>query len=366
MSEMGIFMVTAPGLEAALGDEAREKGFRGVNVVPGGVEARGDWSEIWRANLEIRGAVRILARFAEFRAFHLAQLDKRSRKLPWGTLFGADQAVWVEATTRKSKIYHAGAAAQRIGRAITETVGARIEKGAALTVKARIDDNLVTLSLDTSGEALHKRGLKQAVGKAPMRENMAALFLRMCGYDGTGPVVDPMCGSGTFPIEAAEIAAGLSPGRARGFAFEDLAGFDAGRFAALRREPGPLGAPRFYGFDRDQGAISGARANAERAGLTPVTRFECAPVSDLAPPEGPKGLVIANPPYGGRIGNRKLLFGLYGRFGQVLRERFRGWRVGVVTSDAGLARAMEIPFEVSAPVAHGGIRVNLFHTGSIG
>lgn len=129
-------------------------------------------------------------------------------------------------TSKSSRIYHSAAAAQRIETAIREELGATIAADAELCIKARIDDDLCAISIDTSGESLHKRGHKQAIGKAPMRETLASLFLRQCGYDGTEAVVDPMCGSGTFVIEAAEIAAGLKPGRSRRFAFEQLAGFD--------------------------------------------------------------------------------------------------------------------------------------------
>lgn len=362
-TDFGIFMATAPGLEQALADEAQERGFAGARAVQGGVEARGDWPEVWRANLEMRGAARVLVRIGEFRAFHLAQLDKRARKFDWGQVLRADVAVRVEVTCRKSKIYHAGAAAERIERAIAEELGAPVSKQAQLVVKVRIEDDLVTLSLDTSGEALHKRGHKPAVGKAPMRENMAALLLRQAGYRGDLPVLDPMCGSGTFVIEAAEIAAGMQPGRSRSFAFEEMAGFDAAAFGAMKRQGGraPEGL-RFYGYDRDQGAVGNAAENAARAGVGQWSAFACQPVSALEPPEGPPGLVIANPPYGGRIGNRKLLFALYGSFGQVLKARFAGWRVAVVTADAGLAKAMNLPFEAGPPVLHGGTRVHLYQT----
>ena len=362
MSEFGIFMGCAPGLEAWLAEEAVERGFDGVEAVGGGVICRGDWPEVWRANLEMRGASRVLVRVAEFRAFHLAQLDKRARKVAWGEVLRPDVPVRVEATCRKSKIYHAGAAAQRVERAIAEELGAPLAKDAEIVVKVRIEDDLVSVSLDSSGEGLHKRGHKTAVGKAPMRETMAALFLRACGYRGGESVVDPMCGSGTFPIEAAEIAAGLQAGRGRNFAFERLAGFDAGAVQALRRD-GPERVPGvpFFGFDRDQGAVRMAEANAARAGVAEWARFACQPVSALEPPEGAvPGLVIANPPYGGRIGDRKLLFALYGSFGEVLRQRFRGWRVGVITSDGGLAKAMGLPFEAGPPVAHGGLSVKLY------
>ena len=215
MSAYGIFLAAPPGLEPVLAEEVRAKGFDDPRAVPGGVETRGDWAEVRRANLVLRGAGRVLVRIGEFRAFHLAQLDKRARKFPWGDVLRADVPVRVETVTnRKSKIYHAGAATQRVEQAIADTLGAEIGDG-GVTVKLRIDDNLCVFSLDSSGEPLHRRGHKAFVGKAPMRETLAAMFLAQCGFDGTGPVVDPMCGSGTFVLEAAEIAAGLLPGSTR-------------------------------------------------------------------------------------------------------------------------------------------------------
>ncbi|MFW8635509.1 THUMP domain-containing class I SAM-dependent RNA methyltransferase [Cribrihabitans pelagius] len=367
-NDFEIFLTVAPGLEQALLTEAQEQGFAGARAVPGGVVVQGGWSEVWRANLTLRGAARVLARIGEFRAFHLAQLDKRARKFPWGDVLRADVPLKVEVSTnKKSKIYHAGAAQQRVETAIAESLGAPISKDAELTVKLRIEDNLCVFSADTSGEGLHKRGHKSAVGKAPMRETLAAMFLRDCGYAGHEPVVDPMCGSGTFVIEAAEIARGLLPGRSRAFAFEQLATFDADAWQQLRsgnsaRETDLL----FHGSDRNAGAVEMAAANAERAGVAEQTRFLQRAVSDLTPPAGPPGLVIVNPPYGARIGNKKLLFALYGSLGAVLKERFSGWRVGIVTSDTGLARATGLPFlPLGAPVAHGGLKIRLFKTGPL-
>ncbi|MCI2400636.1 class I SAM-dependent RNA methyltransferase [Aliiroseovarius subalbicans] len=363
-----IFLVATPGLERVLVDEARAAGFQGATPCPGGVTFRGSWPDVWRANLTLRGATRVLARIGEFRAFHLAQLDKRARKFPWGDTLRPDLPVRVEVTTnRKSKIYHAGAATQRIETALREAHGIQIDKAAAITVKCRIDDNLCTFSLDTSGESLHKRGHKEAVGKAPMRETLASLFLRDCGFTGDEPVLDPMCGSGTFVIEAAEIAAGLLPGRSRGFAFQQLANFDADAWEALRQAP-PTQTPenRFYGSDRNTGAIDMATKNAARAGVGEFCTFHHSAVADIAPPDGPPGLVMVNPPYGARIGNRNLLFALYGTLGKVLQERFSGWRVGIVTSDAGLAKATKLPFlPLGASVPHGGLSVRLYKTGPL-
>ena len=305
---------------------------------------------------------------------HLAQLDKRARRFPWSEVIAPGTEVRVEVTCRKSRIYHDRAARERLERALSEEAGAIVLSGAAakdedtapegLRLLARIEDDLVSLSLDSSGAPLHRRGHKQFIGKAPMRDTLASLFLRACGYEGTEPVVDPMCGSGTFVLEAAEMSLGLWPGRSRGFAFEGLAGFDAVAWAAMKQKADrPVSDLRFVGSDRDDGAVRGATANAARAGVGEICSFSRHAISDLARPEGKPGLVMVNPPYGARIGNRKLLFALYGSLGSILKDRFKGWRVGLVTSDAGLAKATGLPFQPKPlAVSHGGLTVRLYQT----
>ncbi len=362
-----IFLATAPGLEATLCDEAKANGFRAPKAVEGGVRIEGRWHDVWRANLVIRGASRVLARVDAFRVTHLTDLEKRARRTPWGDILRREVPVCVEATCKSSRIYHSGAAAQRIETAIREELGAPVSEDADVCVRARIEKDLCTISIDTSGELLHKRGFKEAVSKAPMRENLASLFLRQCGYDGSEPVVDPMCGSGTFVIEAAEIAAGLMPGRTRRFAFEQLATFDDEVWQTLRAsKKATTPTVRFYGSDRDAGAIAMSRDNAERAGVAAFTHFEQQTISELAAPDAPPGLVIVNPPYGARIGDTKRLQSLYRALGQTLSNKFAGWRVGLITTDAPLAKATGLPFKPpAAPVPHGGLRVTLFQTGPL-
>ncbi len=367
MDKLGILLSVAPGLERPLVEEARAAGFTVSGQINGGVELVGSWSDVWRANLELRGAARVLARIGSFRVMHLAQLDKRARKFPWGDILRKDIPVSVDVTCHKSKIYHAKAAKQRIVTALTESFGATIADDAPIAIKVRIEDDLCTISIDTSGESLHKRGHKAFVGKAPMRENLAALFLRQMGYEGTEPVVDPMCGSGTFVLEAAQIAAGLMPGRDRAFAFEQLANFDADVFETLRSNATTrIPSVQFYGSDRDAGAIKGAKDNAERAGVADFVTFANHAVSDLRRPEGPTGIVIVNPPYGARIGNKKLLYAVYGALGKTLKERFSGWRVGIITSEPALAMTTELPFkDENPPVSHGGLKIRLWQTGPL-
>jgi putative N6-adenine-specific DNA methylase len=359
-----IFLTALPGLEEALLAEVRGKGFRRPRSVPGGVVLEGGWPEVWRANLWLRGAGRVLARIAQFRAEHLAQLDGRARHVPWATVLRPDIPVRVEASCSRSRIYHSGAAAERIERAIRETLGAPVADEAALSIRVRIEKDLCTISLDTSGELLHRRGHKLAVNAAPMRETMAALFLRRCGFEGNEPVFDPMCGSGTFILEAAEIAARLNPGRDRHFAFEQLATFDAEAWAKMRAvNPGRTPEFRFFGRDRDAGAVAMSAANAERAGVAAFTEFQRAAISEATPPPGPAGLVIVNPPYGNRLSDKKQLLPLYQALGQVLLNRFSGWRVGLVAAEPRLAQATRLPFlPPGPPVPHGGLRVTLYRT----
>ena len=363
-----IFLSTSPGLEDILLQEVIEAGFSNPKVTAGGVTISGNWHDVWRANLSLRGASKVLARIGEFRAFHLAQLDKRARRFPWGETLTSGAKIKVEVSTnKKSKIYHAGAAEERIERAISEEFGAVIvesKQDADIVIKTRIDRNNVILSVNTSGQGLHKRGYKQAMGKAPMRETMAALCLRGCGFSGEEPVVDPMCGSGTFLIEAAEMSAGLLPGRSRDFAFEKLATYDAEKFEALKAKASSSHvSSRFYGSDRNVKVIEFANENAARAGVDQFCTFTPKPLSALERPKGPPGLVIVNPPYGARVGKKKDLFALYNSFGQVMLEKFQGWRVGMVTSDTNLAQATKLPWlPTDAPINHGGLRVKLFRT----
>lgn len=366
MSDFEIFLVATPGLEGPLCAEARANGFK-AKTVAGGVALKGGWSDVWRANLQLRGPTRIMARIDSFHVTHLSQLDKRARRVPWHQVLKRNKPFRVEASCKSSKIYHSGAAAQRIERAIVEELGAQPADDAAVCIKVRIEDDLCTISVDTSGESLHKRGHKQAVAKAPMRETMAAMFLRQCGFDGTQPVLDPMCGSGTFVIEAAEIASGLQPGRSRKFAFEDLASFEPKVWQSMRAEASPLSpSVKFYGSDLDPGAIRMSNANAERAGVADITEFRQCGVEELTAPEGPPGIVIVNPPYGDRIGQKGPLRQLYRSLGQTLLTRFSGWRVGLITNEAKLAEATGLPFSLTAePVLHGGLRITLFRTGPL-
>ena len=357
-----IFLVCPPGLEEWLAGEAVANRFSAPKAVPGGVVFQGRLQDAWRANLCLRGATRVLLRIAGFRAVHLAKLAKRLQQIDWRRHFVPGSVIRVDASAQQSRIYHTGAARERLAKAL-EAAGFTVRDEAPFSVRLRLVDDFCTVSLDTSGTPLFKRGYKEGVAKAPLRENLAALFLRACGFSADEPVLDPMCGSGTFVIEAATMAAGLMPGRSRHFAFEEFASFDAELWQAIQDKSGTGRAvePVFFGFDRDAGAIGLAKANAERAGCGGFAAFTEQAVSAFAPPVPGPGLIMVNPPYGERVGDPAQLTNLYRALGHVLKERFTGWRLGLVTNDGKLANAVGLGLKATTgPVDHGGQKIRLY------
>ncbi|MCQ8186233.1 THUMP domain-containing class I SAM-dependent RNA methyltransferase [Parvularcula maris] len=363
LSRFELFAACPPGLEPVLLEEVREHGWSAAKRQPGGVSFTGSWPDIWRANLLLRGASRILVRLGCFRAPSLNVLHGAAKELPWSEFLREGQAFHVEAAARKSRIYHTGAAEERVAKAAAQPTGAEEAAGEGLKVLVRIDGNEARVSVDSSGELLHRRGFKESVAGAPLRETMASLFLRAAGYDPSLPLLDPFCGSGTTLIEAAEMAAGLAPGRGRRFAFQNFASFrpdayDRARTKALActvRGTGPI-----VGSDRAKGAIEAAVANAERAGAADRVALMVREVSRIEPPEGPPGLILTNPPYGKRLSAGRELEPLYAAFGGVLRERFAGWRVALITESDRLAKATGLKLEPGPPVPHGGLKVRLW------
>lgn len=366
---MDLFAVAAPGTEPLLERELAALGIRG-RAVPGGVELRGDADTIRRVNLESRLASRLLLRLGSFKTLHLNELEKLCAKLDVAPYIRADEPLAVRATCRKSKIYHSGAAEERVQRGLAKKLGAapapaqaNLEEDDAppQAVLVRFDHDVCTLSLDTSGAHLHKRGYRLETAKAPIRETLAAAMLAEAGYAGDVAFVDPLCGSGTFAIEAALIATRSAPGRLRSFAFERWPSHDARAMRLLReqadarRRPAP--AP-IVASDRDEGAVEVARRNAERAQVAIDVRHHA--LSDSRPPAS-HGLLLANPPYGTRIGDTRHLRDLYATLGKLADRHYAQWTVGFVTTDERLARASGLAFtRTSPPVPHGGLRVKLY------
>jgi putative N6-adenine-specific DNA methylase len=229
-----------------------------------------------------------------------------------------------------------------------------------------------TISVDSSGVLLHRRGYRLATAKAPLRETLAAGILLASGWDSPAgevppPLLDPFCGSGTIPIEAALLAHGIPPGRSRRFAFMDWPGYDDGQWATLVAAADAAsgehiarlgGRLRIQGSDRDAGAMEAAQGNAARARVADAVEFSCHAVSAISPPPGP-GWVVTNPPYGVRVAANRDLRNLYAQFGKVLRAQCPGWRVAILGNDRQLLRQLEIPLESGLALVNGGIHVRL-------
>jgi len=371
------FAVTAPGLEPFTAEELRRL-FPDTNPAtePGGVTFRGDPAALYRANLHLRTANRILARLGNFfRAATFEELQQRAAKLPWERFLTPGQPISLRVTCHKSKLYHSDAVARHVSAALAERLGQvspnvkaddETDQPPQLVI-VRIADDRVTVSIDSSGTILHKRGYRQAVAKAPLRETLAAAILMASGWDKVSPLLDPFCGSGTIPIEAALMALGIPPGVKRRFAFMDWPNFDQALWQETYRQSstvhGPSSAgsehfPVIQASDRDAGAIKMSQANAERAGVADYIEFTCQAVSAVTPPAR-KGWVVTNPPYGLRVSEGRDLRNLYARFGNVLREKCPGWDVSVLCSDPALLGQMQVKLDMSLALVNGGIHVRL-------
>lgn len=361
---LDLFAVAAPGIEPVLAREvAALPGVRGVKPVPGGVEFTGELDVLYRANLWLRTATRVLVRVGQFEAREFAKLRRRAGTLPWERFLDGKRPLAISASQSGSRLYHTGAIAENLTAAIGDRVRARADTdGDEQKVLVRGVSDQWTVSIDSSGELLHRRGWRQEPAHAPLRETLAAALLYLSGWDPATPLVDPMCGAGTLPLEACALAMRIAPGLQRSFAFAAWPAFDGARWERLRAEAAAAQLPSppapICGSDRSPAAIAVAQRNAERAGLAAHVRLTRAELDEVAPPAGP-GTVIMNPPYGRRLGDPRQLRALYGAIGRALRARFAGWRAALLVSDARLVDAVGARVVADHPLVNGGLRVRL-------
>ena len=393
-----LFASTAPGLESIAAGELKTLGMRGRQDI-GGVGFGGDLDRLYEANLRLRTASRVVVRLGRFHASTFYELERRARKLPWEEFLPASGQVRLRVTCRKSKLYHSDAVAERMMSAIAGSVSRSIELsrkgindegedaeqaegpehaddtdngeteseiigGVAQLFIARIVHDQVEVSADSSGELLHRRGYRQETAKAPLRETLAAAMVLASGWRSGEPLLDPMCGSGTIPIEAALIARGVAPGLRREFQFMNWPSFDETLWNDVlekARRSVTDSSEVIRGSDRDAGAIQAAARNAERAGVADTTQFSVEAISEalseLEEVATGTGWILTNPPYGIRIGESDDLRNLYARLGTALRAK-RGWRVGILTSDSALVRQTRLPLIPRFNTRNGGIPVS--------
>ncbi|MCP3102874.1 RNA methyltransferase [Myxococcus sp. K15C18031901] len=368
-AEEHLYVSTLPGLEPALEQEATLLGWR-PRRVEGGVEVSGPAGLHQEANLRLRTASRVLWRVGTFHATDVASLTRGLAALKLSHLWAGRAPPRLAVVLKRADVPHQDvvltAAARAWNLASVEKAGPLDEEGGpGLTLLVRVEGDAFTVSADTSGEPLHRRGYRQEVSRAPLRETLAAGILLLAGYDGVEPLVDPMCGSGTFLVEGAWMSMRHAPGLREGFAFESFPGFDANAWSTRKKkaQDEALATPRsaLRGFDINAGSLGTARRNARRAGVT--LTLERQDVRALMAPPGGPGLLVANPPYGKRVGEAEDLPGLYRALGTTLRHGFPGWRAALlVPDDAMLIRALALPDARGLPVRNGGLRCRLLLT----
>ncbi len=371
---LSLGVVTAPGLEPIALREMQDLAVDGEIEETGLIVARGNLATLMRLNLHLRTATRVLVRAAQFHASSFAELERRSRDVAWEQAIRADRPVRLRVTCRKSRLYHSDAVAERIARSMQRRLGTDVRwssggdgdtRGDALEdaqlVIVRLMRDVCTVSFDSSGAALHARGYREAVAKAPLRESLAAAMLLAGEWRHDAPLLDPMCGSGTIPIEAALMSRRVAPGLDRGFAFQWWAEHDAALWEQLRDQaaadvletaPAPI-----IASDRDAGAIAATVSNAERAGVLSDLEVNRGTISEIEPPAAAEGWVVSNPPYGVRVSDSAQLYPLYARLGDVLRERCGGWNVILLTADPRMERATRLSLEERFRTRNGGIPV---------
>jgi putative N6-adenine-specific DNA methylase len=359
-----LFAVTAPGLERVCAGELAALGVAGVRTVPGGVEFEGDRRDLYRANLWLRTASRVVVRIGAVKGRDFPDLFRKAVRLPWGKYLRPGTRVVVRASSHGSRLNHTGRIADTIGDAVDRSLGrgGAPVSGPEQLILARFENDVCLLSLDSSGALLHRRGYREETALAPLRETLAAGILMLLGWNGSSALVDPMCGSGTFVIEGALIAGNRPPGMRRSFAFMDWPHYRPGLWEVLLTEAGkgmqPVSVP-ICGSDRDERVVASARRNADRAGVPASIDFQHLELSRRPAPEG-RGILLCNPPYGERLGRNIDLRPLFRSLGTVFRERFGGWGMAIVSPDEDLAKATGLPLRKRAVLNNGGIQIFLF------
>jgi putative N6-adenine-specific DNA methylase len=366
------FVTCARGLEPVLARELAALGADPVEPGRGGVTFAGDSALLYRANLWLRTAVRVLRPVLDADVRSTDELYEAVRTIDWSEFMTPDHTLAVDANVRDSAITHSQYASRRVKDAICDQFREKVGRRPSVdTDRPMVGLNLhvsrdhAILSLDSSWDSLHKRGYRPIQTKAPLNEALAAGLLLQSGWDPATPLVDPLCGSGTFCIEGAWVALNRPPGLTRKwFGFQGWLEFDRGLWAAIRDDarrgvrkalPAPI-----RGSDQRTDAVEFARTNARAAGVGNLLHFERQDVADARPPAGPPGAVICNPPYGERIGDEKELVGLYRRIGEAFAAHWPGWRVFVFTGNDRLARQVRLPVVGSTPFFNGKIPCRLW------
>ncbi len=365
------YFATCPrGLEAILANELQQLGAQHITPADGGVGFSGTQDTMMRANLHSRVASRVLWRMAFGHYRDERDIYRLAREVDWPMFFDVGCTIKVKTDAIKSPLASIDFVSLKIKDAICdrfrEQGGQRPSVDTAqpdMRIHVFLNGNHVTLYLDTSGEALFKRGWRVAIGEAPLRENLAAGILKLAGWTPGTPLFDPMMGSGTFLIEAADMALNRAPGRRRSFGFEKLAGHnpaawkklrDAARAAELPPAPLPI-----WGSDRDRRTVDAAQQNLESAGLENCVNVRCADLFNTKAP-APEGILVSNPPYGIRLDELDSLAAFYPELGHWLKREMSGWNAYLLTADLRMAKLIRLSPSKRTPLFNGALDCRLF------
>lgn len=370
MAQPQYFFAPCPrGLESALVLELQRLGASSVKENDGGAGFEGSWETCYRANLESRIASRILWRVACGPYASEADIYRTALALPWHEWFIPSRTMRVNVAAIKCPLRSLDFVTLRIKDAVCDkfrqVAGCRPSIDTVqpdIRIHCFLDARKFSLYVDTSGEALFKRGLRKSTGEAPIRENLAAGILHLAGWKPGIPLLDPMCGSGTFLVEAAQISFDIAPGSGRSFAFEKLSGFDERlwkqmKATATHRQKLKMPQP-IFGSDLYGDALSTARINLSAAGLSEIVTLKQANVLEIAAP-APSGIIVTNPPYGRRMGAQQPLEDFYPRLGDMLKKKFSGWSAYIITADPLLPKCIRLAASRRIPLFNGALECRL-------
>jgi putative N6-adenine-specific DNA methylase len=370
MSQHNYFATCPRGLEALLVDELASIGAKAIQATDGGVSFGGDLAVCYRANLESRIATRVMWRVASGQYATEDDLFNAAYKLDWPGWFKVSNNFMVKVTGVKCPLKSLEFATLRIKDAVCDKFRQVVNSRPYIDTKepdVRIHAYLAADSyqfyLDTSGQALYQRGLRRASIEAPLRENLAAGIIKLSGWNPGMPFLDPMCGSGTFLLEATMMALNIAPGSQRGFGFEKLKNFDESLWTKLRQEAlkktKPVVFSKIYGSDADLRAVRIAKQNLQQAGLLDAVQLAQLEFTQVPAPAG-EGVMVANPPYGVRIGEDEELAALYPKMGETLKRNFAGWNAYFLTTDMRLPKLMRLSPSKRTPLFNGPLECRLF------
>ncbi len=359
MEKISCFAIVVPGLEGLVVDELNELSAHDVKQEQGGVSFEATMDTLFRINLRSRCATRFVIRLAVFKALTFPELYNKVRKISWQQYVADGVRVEVKASCHHSKLLHSGRAEQAVIDGIAASEAMQDHKAGKLVqqVMLRIDDNICTISLDTSGERLDRRGYRQYSGLAPLRETIAASILRWMDWKADEPLLTPMCGSGTFAIEAALVADKRAANLKRDFPFIHWPALKQKRWQRALEKAESMSSdvkPQIFATDLAAGLLDQAKQNAQHAGVSESIVFAQLDVRQLVVPDGVTraGLIICNPPYGDRVkGDVRTL---YKAIGQLFAEKFGGWRMAVIVPDQGCEHALGLPAKRRLKIKHGG------------